>query len=148
MKLRDVSSLAAKRVLVLALTLVLVACANNNIRSAIGSYEQVRDQIQLGQSKEQVLALLKPTQQGIDSRYLKAPEQYREDETHVEVYFFRSQSFNDGIVTDDEFTPYVFEDGVLTAIGWTAIGGPKTQAQTRDEEEIHVYGRYGRYWYW
>lgn len=132
----------------LVLSLLLSACATNGIQSAINNYEQVRGQIVLGQSKQEVLAVLQPTQSGIAPRFQKASEQYRKDGKHVEVYFVRSQSFNDGIVTDDEFTPYVFEDGVLTAIGWTAIGGPKTQAQTRDDDDIYIYGRYGRHLYW
>ena len=139
---------AAKLVGGLVLSLLLSACVTNGIQSAISSYEQVRDQVVLGQSKQEVLAVLQPTQSGVAPRFQKAPEQYRKDGKHVEVYFVRSQSFNDGIVTDDEFTPYVFEDGVLTAIGWTAIGGPKTQAQTRDDDDIYIYGRYGRHLYW
>jgi hypothetical protein len=35
---------------------------------------------------------------------------------------------SDGLTTDDEFTPYVFTDEVLTSIGWVALGGPKTTA--------------------
>jgi hypothetical protein len=29
-------------------------------------------------------------------------------------------------MTDDEFTPYVFADNTLVAIGWTVLGGPIT----------------------
>ena len=47
----------------------------------------------------------------------------------VEIYFFRSAWQSDGLTTDDEFTPYVFKDGKLVAIGWTSIGGIKSQGQ-------------------
>lgn len=131
----------------LAFTLTFfLGCATNGIYSAINEHEQVRHQVQLGQDKVQVLDILMPTQRGIARRFSKAPEQYNTNGKHVEVFFFRSQSFSDGIVTDDEFTPYVFEDGVLAAIGWTAIGGPKTQAQARDNNSgHHGYGRFGRF---
>lgn len=36
----------------------------------------------------------------------------------VRVYFFRSARMPDYRTTDDEFTPYVFHDRVLTATAW------------------------------
>ena len=139
-----------KKALVLTpLALALAGCVTNGIYSSIDAYERVRDSVELGQDKDDVLAVLLPGQRALEPRFAKAPEQYQRDGKHVEVYFLRSQSFNDGIVTDDEFTPYVFEDGVLVAIGWTAIGGPKTQAQAREKDpDIHIHGRYGRFYYW
>ena len=41
----------------------------------------------------------------------------------------RSSQQPDGLTTDDEFTPYIFTNGILTGIGWTVLGGPKTQGQ-------------------
>lgn len=124
----------------------LAACASNTIYESIDAYDKVRGQIKLGQSKEEVLSVLEPAQRNLHPAYAKTAESYIEDEKTREIYFFRSRSFNDGIVTDDEFTPYVFDDGVLVAIGWTAIGGPKTQAQTRDtDRDLHIHGRY---FYW
>ena len=131
------------RFVVLAGALALGGCAANSIYDSIDAYESVKQQVALGQTKQEVLELLQPTQRGLDSRFAKPPETYMQDGKTREIYFFRSRSFNDGIVTDDEFTPYVFEDGALIAIGWTAIGGPKTQAQTRNNDpDIHVHGRY------
>lgn len=128
----------------LALTaLVLSGCSSmNSINKAINNYQQVASQVKLGQSKDDVLALLLPTQANLSPRQSKPFEQFREGEVLKEIYFFRTRSFSDGLVTDDEFTPYVFEDGVLTAIGWTAIGGPKTQAQQRESDfrtSVHGY---------
>lgn len=126
---------------------LLSACANNqSISTAIFSYEAQVGNIKLGQSKAEVLAMLSPTQASMPSRFGKPFESYIEDDKLKEVYFFRSRSFADGLVTDDEFTPYVFEEGVLIAIGWTAIGGPKTQAQQR-ESELHIYRRHRIFYY-
>jgi hypothetical protein len=36
-----------------------------------------------------------------------------------------------GFVTDDEFTPYIFNDGKLVAVGWQTLGGIKSQGQAR-----------------
>ena len=135
-----------RALLLLGLAALMGACAGpGTIGGAIKAYEAVAPQVKLGQSKAEVLALLQPTQAELSARNGKASETYMEGEVVKEVYFFRSRSFNDGLVTDDEFTPYVFEDGTLVAIGWTAIGGPKTQAQQRDNDDFHFHGRVFHY---
>ena len=149
-KARAINSLttktAARRATVVVFALLATGCVSNSIQQTIGAYDAARGEISLGQSKQDVLSVLLPTQSALGGQFAKTPETYIEDGKTIEIYFMRSRSFNDGIVTDDEFTPYVFEDDALVAIGWTAIGGPKTQAQTRDDErDIHVHGRY---FYW
>ena len=135
-----------RKSVMLSLVLLVTGCATNSIVQSISAYEAARDQVALGQSKSEALGVLLPTQSALSKQWAKPPETYIDDGKTVEIYFMRSRSFNDGIVTDDEFTPYVFEDEVLVAIGWTAIGGPKTQAQTRDDDpDIDVHGRY---FYW
>ena len=123
---------------------VLAACASNqSITAAISAYQQQAEKVSLGQTKEEVLALLQPTQMHLRSQSIKAAETYIDNDRLKEIVFFRSRTFADGILTDDEFTPYVFEDGVLVAIGWTAIGGPKTQAQSRNNDStIHLHSRF------
>ena len=115
----------------------LCGCSNP-IGTAISRYHAARPQIQLGMSKDQVLKILEPTQQTLSLRQSRAPEQYTQDGVHVEIHFFRSHANYDKILTDDEFTPYIFQDGKLQAIGWTAIGGPKTQAQPIPEQHITI----------
>ena len=91
--------------------------------------------------RSKFLNILIPTQLNLPSQFSKPPEKYIEDDKIKEIFFFRSRSFADGIVTDDEFMPYIFEDNILVAIGWTAIGGPKTQAQPKNTEpKIHLRG--------
>jgi len=140
--LRSIKFLGAASIIFL-----LSACASNqSISTAILAFEAQAGNVQLGQSKAEVLAMLSPTQANMPSRFGKPFEAYIEDDKLKEVYFFRSRSFADGLVTDDEFIPYVFEDGVLIAIGWTAIGGPKTQAQQR-ESDVHIYRRHRIFYY-
>ena len=140
--LRSIKFLGAASVIFL-----LSACASNqSISTAILAYEAQAGNVQLGQSKAEVLAMLSPTQASMPSRFGKPYEAYIEDDKLKEVYFFRSRSFADGLVTDDEFIPYVFADGVLIAIGWTAIGGPKTQAQQR-ESDLHIYRSHRIFYY-
>lgn len=111
---------------------------NTAVRSAIGRYHQAAPQIQLGMSKDQVLAMLNPTQESLPLGERRAPDQYLQDDLHVEIYFYRSNSNYDGILTDDEMTPYIFLDGKLHAIGWTWLNGPKTQALPTPVQQINI----------
>ena len=128
-------STSVKRFIGIAVVFFVAGCASSGqISGAIAAYQAQAPRIELGQSMEQVLDILLPTQSSVATQFSKAPEEYIDNGKTKKIYFFRSRSFPDGLVTDDEFTPYVFEDGVLVAIGWTAIGGPKTQAQSRDND--------------
>ena len=94
-----------------------------SIDTAIGKYNKVAPKINLGDSKEKVLSLLLPTQEGLDPEYAKLPEKYLKDGKRYEIYYMRSLRQADGFTTDDEFTPYMFINNKLESIGWTGIGG-------------------------
>lgn len=118
----------------------LAACATmNTVDRAIDDFETAAAKVQLGDSKDKVLAILEPTQSALAAEQRKRHEEYDKDKVRVEVYYFRSSQQPDGITTDDEFTPYVFHDGKLVAIGWTTLGGPKTQAQPVPRPNVDVY---------
>lgn len=99
------------------------------IDEAITEHQSVANRIHLGDDKDHVLAVLNPIQERLLAKERKAPESYLKDGATVEIYFARSARQPDGLTTDDEFTPYVFTNGKLTAIGWSTLGGPKTQGQ-------------------
>lgn len=136
------------RILIITLAPIpfLVGCYSP-VSDAIESYLMVKNKVQIGDSKEKVLAILHPTQKSLGYSEQKQPEIYQKDGKLVEIHYFRSLLQNDTILTDDEFTPYIFENGILIAIGWEAIGGPKTHAQPVPESpRIEIYGGYGRRW--
>lgn len=119
-------------VLAIVLTTVVAAvagCVEIPIDNAIRKYNAVASQVNLGDSKESVLSILNPSQERLSRGLRKNPERYLKDGVTVEVYFMRSRRQPDGLTTDDEFTPYVFNDGKLVGIGWQALGGAKTQGQ-------------------
>lgn len=118
-----------KPIYLLAMVLLVSGCATFAIDSSINQYKSVASKIELGYRKETVLALLLPTQSGLPARASKPPESFIKDGKKIEIYYFRSGRQPDNLTTDDEFTPYVFTDGVLTGIGWTVLGGPKSQGQ-------------------
>ena len=118
-----------KKILVLVLCLGLFGCAMLEIDPAISKYKAVAPKIKLGDSKEDVLSLLVPTQKSLSGSASKSPEAYIQDGNTVEIYYFRSGRQPDGITTDDEFTPYIFTNGKLTGIGWSVLGGAKSHGQ-------------------
>jgi hypothetical protein len=118
----------------------LAGCATPDefIDKAISRYEAVESQIQLGDPKDKVLSIIEPTQRELESSWRKKPEKYIKEGVLVEIYYARSARQADGLTTDDEFTPYVFNDGKLVDIGWTAIGGAKSQGQTTPTTNVNV----------
>ena len=98
------------------------------------SHYQLQDQIRysasvtsnvsLGQSRSQVLNILLPAENNLNPMFgKKQAEQYVKDGKNYYIHFHRTGWVSDGRSTDDEFTPYVFENDKLIAIGWSHLGG-------------------------
>lgn len=83
-------------------------CALMNVDRSISAYDEVASQIQLGDTKENALSVLLPTQKDLPKRASKRPDQYVKDGVKVEIYYMRTARQPDGLTTDDEFTPYIF----------------------------------------
>ena len=130
-----------KKTLMVLMLVSLAGCASlqSKQQHAVENYAKVAAQISLGMDKQAVKQILDPSQSCLTAPQTKLPDQYMEGEVLVEILYFRSGWQRDGIVTDDEFTPYIFNDGVLVAVGWTTLGGPKTQAQALPENTIYSH---------
>lgn len=98
---------------------------------SVARYEQAASLIQIGDSREVVLARLEPTQRDLNANLLREPHSYRQGGDLVEIHYFRSGWYADGLNTDDEFTPYVFRNGRLTHVGWRTLTGARTQSWRR-----------------
>jgi hypothetical protein len=107
----------------------LSACTTNEINRSVANYDEVKDQVKPGDSKQRVLALLEPTQANLDAQWKKVPDTYIDGDSTVEVYYFRSSYRSEGLVTDDQYTPYIFRDGILVGIGWAMLRGPMATAE-------------------
>jgi cell division protein FtsB len=112
-----------KILLSVALVFFLAGCAT--IDKAVQDYRLVYEQIKLGDSKQKVLSLLEPCQSELDAATKKPFERFSRDGHIYDIYYARSARIPNGCTTDDEFTPYIFRDGVLVEIGWDFLGGPK-----------------------
>ena len=93
---------------------------------SITRYHQVASYVSLGQSKNEVLTVLLPSQDGIPYDSRRSPESLISNGRVIDIYYMRSARIPDGATTDDELTPYVFIDDTLAAIGWQSLGGAKT----------------------
>jgi hypothetical protein len=118
-----------KFILLSVIVMSVAGCVGSEIDAFINRYNEMSNKINLGDSKERALSILLPTQKNLFSKYSKSPEKYMKDGVVVEIYFMRSRRQPDGLTTDDEFTPYVFNDGKLVGIGWQVLGGPSSQGQ-------------------
>lgn len=127
-----------KKLVIILASVFLTGCSTINIYSAISKYEKVAEQVNLGDSKDKALAILMPTQARLFSGLKKAPEKYIKEGVLVEIYFMRSLHQPDGLTTDDEFTPYLFNDGKLVGIGWQVLGGASTQGQAVPVTNIQI----------
>ncbi len=124
-----------KLFLIVFAVFVFTACTSV-YQTTVDAYIAAAAGVKLGDSKESVLAKLGATQSKLSPLDVKLPEVFHKDGKLIEVFYFRSGWQDDGITTDDEFTPYIFENGILKAVGWTVLGGPKTQGQSRPQINI------------
>ena len=127
-----------KGFLALFAAISLSGCATTMIDSSVRKHSEIVNHIQLGDPVERVVSLLEPLQQQLPANARKAPERFIKDGVNVYIYFARSGRQPDGLTTDDEFTPYVFLDGKLFAIGWSILGGAKTHGQAVSDTYINV----------
>ena len=111
--------------LVLVALLFVSGCGPSYyIHKTVAEYDQVKSQVKLGNTKEQVVSILEPTQIHLrDKSWKKRADRFIHDNVLVEILYFRSGLQSDGLTTDDEFTPYIFYDGILKGIGWEMISG-------------------------
>lgn len=103
--------------------ILLIGCATGP--SAPEVYASIKDQVRLGMSRASFNELMRPVSDSTRSDLKRSDETYTENGSVVDIAYIRSSLVRDGVVTDDEYTPWVFRDGVLVAFGWRPIGGMK-----------------------
>jgi len=95
------------------------------IDDAIYEHKAVSHKVNLGEDMDKVLAILLPTQEKLPSNLVRIPDRHIKGKDTIIVYYIRSGRNDDGIATDDEYTPYIFTNRKLTGIGWSQLGGAK-----------------------
>jgi len=130
-----------KTVLLTILLGIGISCtAVSRIDRTIKRYNAAVDQIRLGDSRERVVQILSPTQRDLPPENSKASEQYIRDGQIYQIDYYRTARQPDGFTTDDEFTPYLFVNDKLLAIGWQALRSyrdiPSIPGQSESVEAI------------
>jgi len=77
-----------KQLALLVMVVGLAGCVGMQIDSAISKYEAIAEQVELGDSKEKVFAILQPTQKGVPKSSRKNPEKYIKKGPRVEIYSY------------------------------------------------------------
>lgn len=120
---------------------VLISGCATTWEMTVNDYVAAAPRVELGMSKQQVLEILASTQRRLRNTEIKQPDRYVKEGVNVEILYFRSGWQSDGLTTDDEFTPYLFNDGKLVAIGWATLGGPKSQGQASPTTNVIIQNR-------
>ena len=105
---------------------------------AVNNYEAASQSVELGMTISQVRAHLAPAQAHLRAQDKRKSDLYKQDETLVRIDYYRSGWVSDSVSTDDEYTPYLFNDGLLVAVGWQILGGPRNVARARDINQTTV----------
>lgn len=122
-------SFILRRLIVNFVLIFVIACESTffpsvyTVKSAIAAYKDRMELVDLGDSKEKFIELVYSEQQNLPMEHTRPPTKYYKDNMKVEVYFVRSAGawVTEGEVSSDEFTPYLFIDEILVAIGWPAV---------------------------
>ena len=110
----------------MVLGLFLSGCDTTGLGTALNTYDQQKNAVTLGDSLDQALPRLNSMQSSVQSQWLRPADQYLESGTKFYIHYQRTGWVEDGLNTDDEFTPYIFANSKLVAIGWVALGGART----------------------
>ena len=117
-----------KKYLILATIILTTGCVSP-YKATVDDYLFAYENVVLGMSVKEVKEILEPSQRRLSTTQIKLSDKYEKEGVLVEIHYFRSGWQSDGITTDDDFTPYLFNDGRLVAIGWQVLGGAKSQGQ-------------------
>lgn len=129
-----------KHILLVVCITAISGCAiiTSPYQLTVDGYMVAAPRVSLGMSKSEVVDILQPSQYRLKNTEIKQPDMYKKEGVLVEILYFRSGWQSDGLTTDDEFTPYLFNDGELVAVGWAILGGAKSQGQAAPETHVHT----------
>lgn len=92
--------------------------AEVQVDKAIAAYKKAASQIEIGASKADVMGILGPIQDDLPPDQGKESEGFMQNGKAFEIAYLRSRRRPNAPITDDDFTPFVFEDAKLVCKGW------------------------------
>lgn len=118
-----------KQEIVLLFLVALAGCSSISAPSAPELHNQLKGQINLGMSRGDFDVLMHPVQSATFDDWRRSDESFTRDSSVIDIVYIRTDWIRDDVETDDEYTPYVFRDGLLVAFGWRSIGGMKVTSR-------------------
>ena len=101
------------------------ALDRSSLKQTINECKKLINSSQLGQHTSQTMW---PFHQ---DTILKQPSKMLVEGKSIVTYYCRTGWIEDSRNTDDEYTPFVFINDELSAIGWESLGGPKTRGASQ-----------------
>jgi len=111
------------------------------------AYDDAVQNVYVGMDKRAFDFAMREVNEKTRRKHRRRSEAYQNNGMLYEVVYIRSSNVSDGANTDDEYTPYLFQDGTLIGYGWAAVGGKKTDSAdiaraaagaTRVEQKVNV----------
>ena len=109
--------------------LILEGCVGSDYMSRDTIIETTSSslyQLELGTNRSEALPIINNAvsmfrNKGIE--YIKPPQKFIKGDKKYEIFYVMSSRIPDGLITIEEFTPYIFENDILIGVGWTSVGG-------------------------
>ena len=121
-----------RKLIILLVFIFISGCREHStIDSVVEKYHATADQVNIGDSKLKALKVLLPTQQELHPNYKKPTKKTMLEGRLVEVYFIRSGQFDVTASDCENYTPYVFVDGILQLIG--CVGSANQNIQINNQ---------------
>ncbi|MDG1950496.1 MAG: hypothetical protein P8J32_06825 [bacterium] len=92
------------------------------------AYDDAVQNVYVGMDKREFDIAMREVHDKTRRKHRRRSEAYQRNGMLYEIVYVRSSNVSDDANTDDEYTPYLFQDGTLIGYGWTAVGGKKTDS--------------------
>ena len=112
------------RLIAIASLAVLYGCSS----AAPRAYDDAVQNVYVGMDKREFDIAMREVNDKTRRKHRRRSEAYQHNGMLYEIVYIRSSNVNDDANTDDEYTPYLFQDGTLIGYGWAAVGGKKTDS--------------------
>jgi hypothetical protein len=119
--------------LVVVTLFILSGCASNG--DAPRAYNDAVRSVYIGMEKRDFDFVMRPVNDVTLNSSKRRSEAYQSNGMLYEIVYIRSGWVSDYLQTDDEYTPFLFQDGTLIGYGWAAVGGTKTTSNDIAKEK-------------
>lgn len=114
------------KALAIGAALFMVGCTTQY--AAPAAYDKASENVYIGMEKREFDVVMQPVYEATWSNQKRRSEAFQRNGALYEIVYVKSGFVQDDALTDDEYTPFLFQDGTLIGYGWNAVGGKKTDS--------------------